>query len=206
MSGKISAKREALRTRLIDAAEQRMKANGLTGLRARDITSDAGCALGGLYTAFGDIDELVLHVNARTLDHLGQTLGAATEGQAPKDALLTVALEYARFARENRTLWDALFDHKPAEDTEAPDWFRAHQTGVMAHVVRPLAAVQPDLPEESLHLRARTCFSAIHGIVAISLQGRFVGLPGDHLEDEITRLVGYILAGSIDAPDPGAGS
>lgn len=198
----MTAKRDALRAKLINAAEKRMRENGLTGLRAREITKDAGCALGGLYNAFGDLDELVLHVNARTLDRLSAEIETAREGLAPKDALLSIARAYASFARANRTLWDALFDHKLAEDAEAPDWFRIHQRGVMAHVVATLAAFHPDLPEETLHLRARTYFSAIHGIVAISLQGRFVGLPGDHLDAEIERFVGYILAGSLHSSTP----
>ena len=195
----MTAKREALRAKLIESAEKRMKTNGLTGLRARDITKDAGCALGGLYNAFGDLDELVLHVNARTLDRLSAEIEAARDGLAPQAALLSIAHGYTRFARENRALWDALFDHKLAEGTQAPDWFREHQRGVMAHVVAALADLQPDMPEAVLHLRARTYFSAIHGVVAISLQERFVGLPGDDLEAEIERLVGDILAGSLRA-------
>ncbi len=194
----MSKKRDALRQRLIEAAEKRMEVNGLTGLRARDITKDAGCALGGLYTAFGDLDELVLHINARTLDRLSTALEAATGDQPPEKALLAIALEYAKFAKANRPLWDALFDHKSAKDEPTPDWFKDHQRAVMRHVVIPLSQLQPDLPEPDLHLRARTYFSAIHGIVSISLQGRFVGLPGDHLDDEISRFVGYILAGSLN--------
>ncbi len=197
----MSAKRDALRTKLIDAAERRMRANGLTGLRARDITKDAGCALGGLYNAFGDLNELVLHVNARTLDHLSDKIVNAREGLAPKDALLAIALTYARFAQENRTLWDALYDHKMPDNTDIPDWFRTHQSNVMAHVVGDLAALQPDLPSKKVHIRASTYFSAVHGIVAVSLQGRFLGLPSDHLHEEIERFVGYILSGSLGASE-----
>ncbi|TIW14977.1 MAG: hypothetical protein E5V70_05110 [Mesorhizobium sp.] len=40
-------------------------------MRARDITADAGCALGALYTAFADLDKLILHVNSATLARLG---------------------------------------------------------------------------------------------------------------------------------------
>ena len=195
----MSKKRVALREKLIESAENQMKINGLTGLRARDITKDAGCALGGLYTAFGDLDDLVLHINARTLDRLSETLAATAGDLAPKDALLAIALEYAHFAEANRPLWDALFDHKSVKDDPTPDWFKDHQRAVMSHVVTPLHALQPGLSEADLHLRARTYFSSIHGIVSISLQGRFVGLPGDHLDDEISRFVGYILAGSLES-------
>lgn len=194
----MSARKDALRVKLVDSAARHMAANGLTGLRARGITKDAGCALGSLYTVFGDLDELILHVNARTLDRLGEALGKAAEGASPEQALLRIALEYARFARENRPLWDALYDHKMPEGTETPEWFRTHQRAVMRHVVDPLAGHDPDLPEDLLHLHARTYFSAVHGIVSISLQGRFVGLPGDRLEAEITRFVALILAAPRD--------
>ncbi len=195
----MTAKRDALREKLIKAAEKRMREDGLPGLRARDITKDAGCALGGLYTAFGGLDELILHVNARTLERLSIEIAAAREGLDPSDALHAIAKAYARFAKKNRTLWDALFDHTLTEGADAPDWFRMRQQGVMAQVVESLAAFQPDLSGQTLQLRARTYFSAIHGIVAISLQGRFVGLADDALEPEIARFVGYILEGSVAA-------
>ena len=57
--GKREVKKAELRERLIQAARSRIRENGLSGLRARDITADAGCALGALYTAFEDIDTLV---------------------------------------------------------------------------------------------------------------------------------------------------
>ena len=41
----MSKKRDALREKLIEAAEKRMEINGLTGLRARDITKDVGLSL-----------------------------------------------------------------------------------------------------------------------------------------------------------------
>lgn len=201
MASKRDQKRDAQRDKLIAAAEKRMKDNGLTGLRARDVTTDAGCALGGLYTAFNDLDDLILHVNARTLDRMGAAMKAATDGLDPTAALHALAQSYAGFAKDNRALWDALFDHAPTGDEPIPEWFRAHQRALMAHIVEPLALIQPKLSEETLYLRARTYFSAIHGIVAISLQGRFVGLPGDHLSAEIERIVGYILAGSLNQGD-----
>ena len=48
MAGKREMKREDLKARLIEAARNRIILDGLTRLRARDVTQDAGCALGGL--------------------------------------------------------------------------------------------------------------------------------------------------------------
>ena len=64
MTTKRDARREDLKGRLIEAAQARIQSSGLAGLRARDITADAGCALGALYTAFADLDDLILHVNS----------------------------------------------------------------------------------------------------------------------------------------------
>ena len=74
MTEKRDARREDLKGRLITAAEAHIQSSGLGGLRARDITADAGCALGALYNAFADLDELVLHVNSITLARLGAAL------------------------------------------------------------------------------------------------------------------------------------
>ncbi len=47
MAGRREEKREDLKARLIYAARNRIADHGLANLRARDITQDAGCALGG---------------------------------------------------------------------------------------------------------------------------------------------------------------
>jgi hypothetical protein len=43
-------------------------------------------------------------------------------------------------------------------------------------------------------IRARTFFAAVHGVISISLEGRFVGITPDLLEWEVTvlaRLLAY---------------
>ena len=77
MAGKREAKREDLKARLIAATRARIEQSGLAGLRARDITKDAGCALGGLYNAFDDLDHLILTVNLETLTLMQEALGEA---------------------------------------------------------------------------------------------------------------------------------
>jgi AcrR family transcriptional regulator len=74
---KRDATRDNLRLRLIDAAEARIAEAGLSNLTAREVTKAASCALGALYTAFEDIDRLILQVNSRTLARLGQELAAS---------------------------------------------------------------------------------------------------------------------------------
>lgn len=196
MSGKRQAKRQDLKERLIDAAEARIAENGLAGLRARDVTADAGCALGGLYTVFADLDLLILHVNSRTLARLDIALrDAARDIADPGETLLALACAYLRFAFENRTLWAALFDHRMAEGGAVPDWHLEEHSILIAHIVAPLARLQPHLAGEALAIRARTLFSAVHGIVKISLEDRFVGLPQAELEIELVAFITLLARG-----------
>src|SRR5690242_9833006 len=112
MVGKRELKREDLKARLIEAARRRIAENGLANLRARDVTQDAGCALGGLYTAFRDLDELVLHVNSETLAMLEQELVTELADQHdPGMQLRILAHGYMNFALGHRNLWTSLFEH-----------------------------------------------------------------------------------------------
>lgn len=190
MAGKREAKRADLTARLIAAARGRIEQAGLASLRARDITADAGCALGGLYTVFDDLDHLILTVNFETLSMLERALSdAAGPGGDPRAALKGLARAYAGFAEAHRPLWDALFDHRMSDGRPVPDWMRAKNAELLEHIVAPLARLGHSAPQEVLALRARTYFAAIHGIVSISLQQRFIGVPKDALHSELDRIV-----------------
>lgn len=199
MAGKREAKREDLKARLIDAARSRIASDGLANLRARDVTQDAGCALGGLYTAFADLAELVVHVNSETLNRLQAELETnQIEDATPAGRLRNLARAYLRFATENRNLWKALFDHYLPEASPTPQWHLEEHLSLMAIIAEPLATLQPDMPAQDRVVRARTLFGAVHGVVSISLEGRFVGLPPERLEREVDELVLMIAAGAVE--------
>lgn len=196
MSDKKAAKREDLRERLIASAETRIGRWGLKELRARDVTSDAGCSLGALYLVFEDLDALVFEINARTLRHLDGVMNAAlSEANTPAAQMHILAATYLSFAKANPNLWWALFQFMPANQKPVPDWFSLEQAKLLTQIIRPLAVLQPDLDEAQLIVRARTLFAAVHGIVSISLENRFVGVPMDTLDNELTRFIDLMLAG-----------
>lgn len=196
MTAKRDAKREDLRSRLIEAAQARIEASGLAGLRARDITADAGCALGALYTAFADLDELILHVNSITLARLGAALEQEETGAAePRARLKALAKAYLGFARDNHMAWKALFEHRMAPGVPVPEWHLAEHAVLIQHLVEPLAQLLPALAPPDLLARARTLFSAVHGIVAISLEDRFIGLAPTDLESELLGFVDTLVSG-----------
>jgi AcrR family transcriptional regulator len=202
MKTRRDARREDLKARLIGAAEARIRASGLAGLRARDVTADAGCALGAIYTAFKDLDDLVLHVNSATLARLGRALSDEVAGVAePRARFKGLARAYSRFARDNPTLWAALFEHRMTSGAPVPQWLLDEQAVLIQILVEPLASLRPGLRKPDLLARARTLFSAVHGIVAISLENRFVGLAPSDLDSELQRFVEVMVTGIETTPE-----
>lgn len=192
-----AAKREDLRTRLVEAAEAELAVKGLSGLKARDVTERAGCALGALYNAFEDLDHLILEVNTRTLRRMGEALSPRQPSDAdPGAALMELASVYVDFALDNGPLWKALFNHRLPDGVEIPEWYRQEHEVLIREIVAPLARLRPDLGPDLLVLRAKTLFAAVHGVVHLALQGRFVGAPRDQLKSEVLALVGLMVRGS----------
>lgn len=197
MVTKREANRADLRKRLIDAAEARIGKQGLRGLKARDVTADAGCALGALYNAVEDLDQLVLLVNSRTLARLGDALAdAVCADDTAIEKMQALGKTYAAFALNNTRHWSALFFHRLPEGVEIPDWHKKEHSILIDHLIAPLAEIRPDLAPPALRLRAGTLFAAVHGVVQLSLHGRFVGTPPELLASEVYALIDAMGRGS----------
>lgn len=202
MAGKREQKREHLTARLIEAAKTRIVEEGLPNLRARDVAQDAGCALGGLYTVFEDLDDLVIHVNSTTLAALTKVLVTADgNNRSPTDQLRELARGYLGFAVTHRNLWKALFEHGSSNGRPAPQWHLEEHLALMDVIAEPLQKLQGSLSLEDRTIRARTLFGAVHGVVSVSLEGRFVGLPPERLEREVDEFVRTIAAGMTRSPE-----
>jgi AcrR family transcriptional regulator len=167
-----------LRDTLVAVAERMIEREGLPGLRARALAEEAGCAVGAIYNAVADLDELVLLVNARTLTALERELSAADRaaetraGQADVAIarLVRMALAYLEFAAAHTLRWRALFEHRMPPGRDVPDWYRNDQQRLFRYVEDLLAELQPQEPRMRRALLARSLFSAVHGVVALGLE------------------------------------
>jgi AcrR family transcriptional regulator len=194
----------ALRTRLIDAAECTIAANGLAALKARELAREAGCAVGTIYNIFEHLDELILCVGSRTLVMLDAALGAVGSAspigstEAAVDDLVRLAHAYLEFAATHAIRWRALFEHRMSEARPLPQWFVDQQHALFAQVERPLVTLLPDLDPDARRILARTLFSAVHGIVALGLEEKLVSLPLPDLRSQLAATVRAIATGRAD--------
>jgi AcrR family transcriptional regulator len=189
---KADLRRQDLRARLIDIAEARIRAEGLSAIKARDLARQADCAVGAIYNVFSDLNGLTMAVNGRTFQTLGKTVAASVAdcpADQPQTELITMSHAYLRFAAENTNLWRALFDLEMSTEMDVPQWYLAELGKLFALIAAPLARIFPDYNRHALELMTRALFSSVHGIVLLGLQKRISGVPLDKIEEMIAVLL-----------------
>ena len=187
-------RRDQMRERVLEAAEAVISTKGLAGLKARDIAARAGCALGAIYTVFEDLDELILGVNQRTLARLEAAL-AAPNGADGEAELQRLARAYLGYARDQEPRWRALFEHRLPPEKPLPDWYARDRDRLFALAEAPLASLLPNEKPAARKLRARTLFSAVHGVVLLGLEEKLAPTSSGTLEAQLREFVATMARG-----------
>ncbi|MEM1047106.1 MAG: TetR/AcrR family transcriptional regulator [Pseudomonadota bacterium] len=157
-----------LTERALDEAERQVREGGRQALSMRLIARAASCASGTLYNVIGDLDDIILHVNARTTEALADELDRAAGAHAdPVACIRAMAQAYVATGGSDPKLWSLLFDYQRPEGREMPDWYRA----ILA---RPIETVHREARPAFLSDEACTDFvaqiwAALHGVVALSI-------------------------------------
>jgi AcrR family transcriptional regulator len=211
-------RRQQLRTALVDAAERGITEKGLSGLKARDLAQEVGCALGAIYTVFPHLDALILEVNLRTLSlfetyiaEAQQASGAGQEtavssernGSTPSGQeaaigdLVRLASCYLAFASDHPLRWRALFQHQMAGGETLPEAYLREQVRLFRYIEEPLRDLCPGLDDGERGLLARSLFSSTHGVVALGLDEKLMTLPRPLLQRQLTTVVRAIGRGLL---------
>lgn len=188
--------RERLRTNTLLVARKIVSSEGLAALQARRVAQEAGCSVGTIYNLYDGLDDLVINVNAATLEDLGANLNAEMQqsvGETLSGRLTGLALAYLGFALDSQPSWRAVFEHQLAKDRSVPDWYRERQAGLFAIVEEILASAVSDAQERAM--AARALFSAVHGIVALALDQKLGGFDRAATESQIRFIVGTAARG-----------
>jgi AcrR family transcriptional regulator len=207
---KAAERRQRLRDALISAAERTIETDGLSGLKARALANEVGCAVGAIYNVVTDLDDLIVAVNSRTLAALERDLGASEQiSDAAKradavDRLVRLGTAYLTFAAAHRLRWRALFEHRLSEGKPIPEQYIEDQRRLFRYVEEPLGELRPDLSGERRALVARSLFSAVHGMVMLGLEEKLQAVPSKYLREQIAFIVSAIGRGMLteaaDAP------
>ena len=195
-------RRDQMRERVLDAAEAVISTKGLAGLKARDIAARAGCALGAIYTVFEDLDELILRVGQRTLAPLEAELTPPAR-EAGEAELQRLARAYLRYARKEEPRWRALFEFRLPPGKPLPAWFEQDRDRLFGLAEAPLGVLLRGEAPAERKLRARTLFSAVHGVVLLGLEEKLAPTSLPTLEAQLTEFIATMARGLLknrDAP------
>ncbi len=201
MTEPVSSKRLAAQPRLLARATAILEREGLEAVQARRVAAEAECSVGTLYNVFGDIDGLIVAVNAETLGMLGEAVRAgadASAGQGLGGQMHALATAYMRFALDNRRRWEAVFKHRMPSGRPVPPSYLEDQARLLAVIEIVLAEVLPDRERRSA--AARALFGAVHGIVALALDDRLGGQMMRELEAQLAFIVDVAARGLVAAP------
>jgi AcrR family transcriptional regulator len=194
--------REEIREMALQAAEEIVVEKGFEGLSARKVAASIGYTVGTLYLVFENIDDLILQVNARTLDRLyarlAETRAGARDG---RDWLLQLGVVYIRFADEDPDRWSMIFEHRLSEGRELPDWYQEKIERMFATVEEALTPLAGGRPRKEIAQAARVIWGGVHGICILALGDR-LGIAGvDSVQDLTESLISNYLTGFTGSAD-----
>lgn len=154
----------------IDAAGQIVSEEGLRGLTTRKVAGLLGYSPGTLYIMFSGLDDLILHVNARTLDELrSELVGRTVKERDPATTLRALGHAYLDYATRNRNRWRAVFDHRLTDEADLPAWYDAAIADVMSLVRAPVLALRRPADDAQLALETTAVWCAVHGVCELSV-------------------------------------
>ena len=188
--------REELREMAITAAEQIVVEQGYEGLSARKVAAAIGYTVGTLYLVFENLDDLILHINARTLDRLHASMieSQAQCGDA-SNCLLQLGQVYIDFADEDPHRWAMVFEHRFSEDQVVPAWYQEKIARMFALVEEALEPLAEQHTRAEITQASRALWGGVHGICILALAGN-LGVAGvDSVQNLTQTLITNYLRG-----------
>jgi AcrR family transcriptional regulator len=185
--------REQLTEMIISAALKLVALNGLRGVTARAVAKEIGYTVGTLYNLFGNLDDLVRHMNAATMDALYDYVTASPINDNPEKALRTLARRYLAFVRDHPRQWSAVIEFEPRDTASVPVWYKSKAERLLLlgdNAIAPLFD-----PAKSIERRhhAHVLWGALYGITALA---QTTSLPEGKAADAlIDALVSTYIAG-----------
>ena len=188
--------RDEIRQLALQAAQQLVQEQGLRGLSARKIAAAIGYTVGSLYLVFDNLDDLILQLNAVTLDDLYQTIVDTAEQQQSAEAtIVAISHAYLDFAQKHRYRWRAIFEHNFAQKNSiVPEWYQHKLLGMFVPLENALRAYLKKNDKALKHI-AFVLWNSVHGICILALSGKISVVASYDVHDSIDILVKNYLTG-----------
>lgn len=184
--------RDELYELVLEAAQGLAEKEGLHGINARRIAAAIGYSVGTLYNHFANLDDLIVHLNARTLDALYEACAEVPRDDEPEVVLRALARRYIAFVSDHPRLWSVVIEHS-LPGAGSPAWLEAKVMRLLGLAERALAPLFAPGREAERHRSALVLWSALYGICALGSADKLG--PTDTMPGLVDTLVKSYLAG-----------
>jgi AcrR family transcriptional regulator len=186
--------REELKELAIQAGLDIIKNEGFSKFSARKVAAKIGYTVGTLYNVFGTYDDLILHINAHTLDSWFAEMQDAFQSHQKGDPIQAIGKFYIQYSREHYNEWIALFEHNIGDDKPLPEWYAPKLTRFFTLVEKLLLPVVKDNRKKAKR-SARILWAGIHGICILSLSKKLDLVGAESAEILAASFVDNYMAG-----------
>lgn len=190
---------DEIRDMILNAAETIIMDNGLKGLSTRKVTSDIGYTVGTLYLVFKNLDDLVTHINARTLNRLYQLLtGDDTKNLKNKERLLRLGQIYVNFAYADQHRWALIYEHRYSKNDAIPSWYKKNIQKMFTIVEEALKPLAPTRTDSEITQAASSLWAGVHGICMLGITRKLNCIDMDCVLKRVDILINNFLKGFVD--------
>lgn len=164
--------RDELLRMAVEAAAKIVAKQGLRKLSTRQIATRMGYSAGTLYQLFDNLDDIILHVNAKTLDGLIRVCDDVDFTVGPEASLYDLAERYIGYTSRNPSLWNSVFEHSLPNERAAPAWFIEKRQALLEFGERAIAPLfQPGEEAVRCH-EAHVLWAGLYGIASLATAGK----------------------------------
>jgi AcrR family transcriptional regulator len=164
--------RDELKDLALRAAADIVGESGAAALSMREVARRIGYTVGALYMVYENLDDLIVHLNERTVIELRAAL-ERIRGRAnqPAQNLRLLVAAYLGFALLHTARWRLVFEHRLPEGQKAPPTYAGHTAAIFALVSQRLreAGAGADSARDEL---ATALWGGVHGICTLAVTGK----------------------------------
>ncbi len=165
--------RDEIREMAISAAAKHVEIEGFQSLTARKVASKIGYTVGTLYHVFRNFDDLVIHLNAWTIDDMAALIQRETKKKRnPEARIRTMAEYYVKYATDHPDRWRLVFEHQAPRGLPTPVLMKERRDVMFEMVAENLRDIAPGHKSQEIDHTATALWSGIHGICILALTGK----------------------------------
>jgi AcrR family transcriptional regulator len=145
---------------------------GYARFSAREVAKRIGYSIGTVYNVFGSLDLLMVALNSRTYAHWAEALRERL-ADAGADRIAVLVESYFDFARANRNLWMAIYEHRVPEGQTIPQPYLEQRAVLIGIIEGEIRRVLPEHAQAQAGTLTRSLVATVHGHCFFALNGTF---------------------------------